>query len=389
MEFSLKKTIKIFLVVCLFFTTNLSFGIENNKFTKIYNKAYEAYQENNFLEAVNNFEMANKISAFDSFFFLVGHCYDLMEQYQEAKSYYNLYLSNFPNGAFTRKARLRINKIENPKKVIVSEEWSGKADTRPNIEKEQKMKIPRNVHPDAPPPPVRVRGRAPPAPTGMIFVKGGCFYMGDTFGDGVEMERPVHEVCVDDFLIGMFEVTQREWQEVMGENPSRFKGCGDDCPVEMVSWNEVQGYIMRLNSKTGRIYRLPTEAEWEYAARSGGKREKWPGTSNISELEKYAWYSRTSGNKTLPVGQKEPNGLGLYDMSGNVWEWVQDNFDKDYYKYSPKDNPTGPSSGETRVLRGGNWGTDPWGLRATTRFGYNPAYGRDSGGFRLSLSAQN
>ena len=113
----------------------------------------------------------------------------------------------------------------------------------------------------------------------MVFVNGGCFDMGDTFGDGEADEQPVHNVCVDDFYMGKYEVTQKEWVSVMGDNPSKFKGC-DTCPVETVSWDDVQEYIRKLNSKRGQRYRLPTEAEWEYAARSGGRREKFAGFSD-------------------------------------------------------------------------------------------------------------
>jgi formylglycine-generating enzyme required for sulfatase activity len=114
----------------------------------------------------------------------------------------------------------------------------------------------------------------------MVFVQGGCYQMGDTFGDGESDEKPVHKVCVHDFYMGKYEVTQGQWKAVMGNNPSNFSNCGDNCPVEQVSWADVQQFIQRLNSRSGKNYRLPTEAEWEYAARSGGKSEKWSGTSS-------------------------------------------------------------------------------------------------------------
>jgi len=186
----------------------------------------------------------------------------------------------------------------------------------------------------------------------MIFVNGGCYQMGDTFGDGFDSEKPVHEVCVDDFYMGKYEVTQGQWQAVMGNNPSYFKS-GDNYPVEQVSWNDAQEFVRKLNQRSrGGKYRLPTEAEWEYAARSGGKREEWAGTSSESDLGDYAWYDKNSGGKTHPMGQKKPNGLGLYDMSGNVWEWVQDWYGD--YSSGSQNNPTGPSSVPSRVLRGGD-----------------------------------
>ncbi len=232
--------------------------------------------------------------------------------------------------------------------------------------------------------------------TGMefVFVKGGCFQMGDTFGDGGNTEKPVHEVCVDDFYIGKYEVTQRQWTEIMGSNPSIFKGC-NDCPVEQVSWNDVQVYINKLNQKlapadskqgTGKKYRLPTEAEWEYAARSGGKNERYSGGNDPDSV---AWHYNNTGGKTHPVGQKKPNGLGLYDMSGNVWEWVQDRYDENYYKNSPRNNPQNANNGEYVVLRGGSWDGEPWHLRTSNR-GEGECGGHDGDdGFRLALPSSH
>jgi len=215
----------------------------------------------------------------------------------------------------------------------------------------------------------------------MVFVKGGCYQMGDTFGDGYDNEKPVHEVCLDDFYMGKYEVTQGQWKQIMGNNPSYFKDCGDNCPVEGVSWNDIQEFIQKLNNKTGKNYKLPTEAEWEYAARSGGKNEKYSGGNDVDSV---AWYNKNSGNKTHPVGQKKPNGLGIYDMSGNVWEWVSDWYDGDYYKNSPKNNPTGPNSGTFRVLRGGSWrGYDTRFLVPADRGSSYPGSRSSDLGFRL------
>lgn len=227
--------------------------------------------------------------------------------------------------------------------------------------------------------------------TGMefVFVEGSCFEMGDIFGDGYDTEIPVHKVCVDGFWMGKYEVTQVQWEKVMGNNPSRFKN-GDNYPVESVKWEDVQELLRRLNQMAGKRYRLPTEAEWEFAARSGGKREKWAGTSRESELGEYAWYSVNSGGTTHPVGQKQPNGLGLYDMSGNVWEWVQDWYDKNYYKNSPTNNPKGPSSLTTyRALRGGSWNDSPRNMRTSARSGaVGPLSRNPFIGFRVVLSAK-
>lgn len=181
-----------------------------------------------------------------------------------------------------------------------------------------------------------------------VSVQGGCFQMGST--EGNSDEKPVHEVCLSDFYIGKYEVTQGLWFQVMGNNPSRFNNCGDDCPVEQVSSSEVIDFIHMLNSLSAEKYRLPTEAEWEYACRSRGKDESFCGGKDIDKL---AWFEKNSFGKTHPVGKKQPNSLGIYDMSGNVWEWVQDW--KDEYSKAPQLNPHGSSIVSTRVRRGGSW----------------------------------
>lgn len=224
--------------------------------------------------------------------------------------------------------------------------------------------------------------------TGMefVFVKGGCFKMGDYLGSGNSNERPVHSVCVDDFFIGKYEVTEAEWKKVMSKNPSEHKTC-DNCPVDNVSRNDAEEYSQMLKQKTGKNYRLATEAEWEYAARSGGKGELWAGTSIEAELEDYAWYKATSGKTTHPVGQKKPNGLGLYDMTGNVWEWVSDWYDNSYYSVSPVNNPKGPTSGRD-VIRGGSYSDNAKNIRTTRREDHQHGDRENAYGFRLVLSAQ-
>jgi formylglycine-generating enzyme required for sulfatase activity len=221
----------------------------------------------------------------------------------------------------------------------------------------------------------------------MVFVKGGTFTMGCTSeqSDCDSDEKPTRRVTVRDFYIGKYEVTQKEWRDVMGSNPSSFKNCGDDCPVESVSWNDVQEFIRKLNQKTGKKYRLPTEAEWEYAARGGSQSKgyKYSGSNNIDNV---AWYTGNGGSKTNPVGRKQPNELGIYDMSGNVWEWVSDWYGSNYYGSGVNNNPTGPSSGSYRVDRGGSWFNFALICRVANR-DYGHPDGRDSGlGFRLALS---
>ncbi len=222
--------------------------------------------------------------------------------------------------------------------------------------------------------------------TGMEFVlvPGGCFEMGSAEGE-VE-EQPVHQVCVDDFYLGKHEVTQGEWLAVMGSNPAYFKN-GDNFPVESVSWFDTEDFTAKLNTLSALNYRLPTEAEWEYAARSGGKQEKFAGSDNADGV---AWHRQNSTAASVPgssheVGQKQPNGLGLFDMSGNLWEWCADWYGADYYQESPDRNPQGPTSGAVRVGRGGSWYSEPNDMRTTIRGNFAPAAFGPLLGFRLVL----
>ncbi len=219
----------------------------------------------------------------------------------------------------------------------------------------------------------------------MVFVKGGCFDMGDIFDTGNSDEKPVHTVCVGGFYLGKTEVTQKQWVDITGHNPSKFP-C-EDCPVERVSWNDVQGFIKKLNEKTGMNYRLPTEAEWEYAARSGGRKEQWAGTSNVEEIGEYAWYGLNAEGRTHTVAGKLPNGIGIYDMMGNVWEWCSDWYNEHYYETHPSKDPQGHSEGPNCVLRGGGWRSKEKGLRTTDRNDFDPASKKFSDiGFRLARS---
>ncbi len=217
-----------------------------------------------------------------------------------------------------------------------------------------------------------------------VFVKGGRYEMGDTFGEGGDNEKPVHEVSVGDFWMGKYEVTQGEWQMVMDYNPAKFKK-GDDYPVESVRWTDIKEFIKKLNKETGKKFRLPTEAEWEYAARSGGKKERFAGTSEEDLLDQYANYGKNRG-ATTPVGSYEPNGLGLHDMSGNVYECVQDVYDKKAYsKHAPEDPITNKSFDTDRVFRGGSWHSKPNRVRCAYRLHWSPSsrFMGSHRGFRL------
>ncbi|HFA51592.1 MAG TPA: TIR domain-containing protein [Bacteroidetes bacterium] len=240
----------------------------------------------------------------------------------------------------------------------------------------------------------------------MVPIKGGTFQMGDEHGDLWKKWkdcRPLHPVTVKGFHLCQYPVTQAQWRKVMGSDPPElgFKGC-DDCPVESVSWDDVQEFLKKLNAKTGERYRLPSEAEWEFAAR-GGTKSKGYEYAGSNDVEKVAWYWKNSGDKKLygdwdlgkilinncrthPVSQKAANELGLYDMSGNVWEWCEDVWHGDY-KGAPDDGRAwveGGEKGRRRVVRGGSWIRDVRYCRCAFRYRVNQDIRNDRIGFRLA-----
>jgi formylglycine-generating enzyme required for sulfatase activity len=220
----------------------------------------------------------------------------------------------------------------------------------------------------------------------MIKVEGGTFMMGATSEQGKDAskdEKPAHSVTLSDYYIGETEVTQELWEAVMGSTPSSYSGYPQR-PVERVSWNDCQEFITKLNQLTGKNFRLPTEAEWEYAARGGNKSKgyKYSGGNTIGNV---AWCTDNSGSRTHNVKTKQANELGIYDMSGNVCEWCQDWYGKNYYQNSLQTNPTGPTSGSSRVLRGGSWGYDARYCRVSYRGYYYPDYRDFNRGLRLVL----
>ena len=217
----------------------------------------------------------------------------------------------------------------------------------------------------------------------LLYVKGGTFTMGCTpeqNGDCNNDEKPTHSVTLDDYYIGKFEVTQDLWTAVMGKNPSNKKG--DNLPVENVSWNDAQDFIRQLNQMTGEHFSLPTEAQWEYAAR-GGSKSKGYKFSGGNILGNVAWYADNSASTPHQVGTKDPNELGLYDMSGNVWEWCYDLYGN--YSSESQNNPTGPTSGSVRVLRGGSWSYFAGLARVSYRLYGQPGSRFSGRGFRLVL----
>ncbi|CAK8714049.1 Formylglycine-generating enzyme, required for sulfatase activity, contains SUMF1/FGE domain [Candidatus Electronema halotolerans] len=218
----------------------------------------------------------------------------------------------------------------------------------------------------------------------LIYLPSGCFKMGSSINEKGRFawEGPVHEVCVDGFWIGKYEVTQEQWQKIMGGNPSGFQK-GGSYPVENVSWNDAQKFLNRMNKRSSRVYRLPTEAEWEYACRADSS-GKYCGGDTPDFL---AWHEENSGGITHPAGKLQANAFGLYDMSGNVWEWCSDRFDKNYYGLAgTRLNPQGPASGsENRVVRGGSAGSRVLNCRAAFRFRNKPDYRENLMGFRVVM----
>jgi formylglycine-generating enzyme required for sulfatase activity len=204
--------------------------------------------------------------------------------------------------------------------------------------------------------------------------------MGDTLDQGVENEQPVHQVALDDFHISRYPVTQGQWSLLMKENPSEFQHA--DHPVEQVTWSDACDFARKLSqsAQTDVRFMLPTEAQWEYAARSCGADDLYAGGDDIDAV---AWYEANSRGTTHPVGGKKPTALGLYDMSGNVWEWCRDTFQPDAYGRHGRRNPVAASSGPDRVIRGGSWNLDAWSARCARRFNFRADFYGPGLGFRL------
>lgn len=214
----------------------------------------------------------------------------------------------------------------------------------------------------------------------LVLIPAGEFTMGETGGE--PDEQPARRIVISQpFYLGKYEVTQAQWKQIMGNNPSKF--VGDDLPVDSVSWKDVQTFIQRLNDAGDPFfYRLPTEAEWEYACRAGTT-GKYAGN-----LDAAAWYFDNAGGKTHPVGKKAPNAFGLHDMHGNVREWCQDWYDDFYYKKGPTDDPTGPTNGLWRVIRGGSYLANSAACRSAVRYKLDPELKLDSVGFRIAASVR-
>lgn len=310
---------------------------------------------------------------------------------------YENYIASYPQGEYAREARFRIKELKRKNANPLS--WERYAIISGGVlavvllawlvsnmfggGKEQQGA--QTISPSSLPENVGVQ-TAKKSGLEMVQVAGGVLTMGCLDGRDTDCgndEKPVHTVNLSDFQIGKYEVTQADWRDVMGSNPSYFKNC-DDCPVEQVSWNDIQDFLKELNTKySGKGYRLPTEAEWEFAARGGTVSRKFQYAGG-NDMNQVGWYGNNSDNKTHPVGQKSPNELGLYDMSGNVWEWCSDWYAS--YPTGTQTNPTGPASGSPRVIRGGGWINEPQHCRSAYRNRSTPPYRFYGLGFRLAAS---
>ncbi len=297
-----------------------------------------------------------------------------------------------------------VKSAENPVATPITNQTEKPVSSTPPATKQSKKKGKEKPQKTEAPPPVIVAAE----PTSkepihdsddflpLVYVQGGTFNMGEKVSGPPSpggFPRPgaprlgstamvsEHPVTLKSFYIGKFEVTQKQWKAITGSNPSGFQNC-DDCPVERVSWEEVQSFLNALNQKTGKKYRLPTEAEWEYAAQGGNKTMNWPYAGG-KDVNATGWYVMNAKKTTHPVGQKQPNELGIYDMSGNVLEWCSDWFNPKYYQVSPTSDPTGPIQGELRVARGGSWMNKPGTLKVTFRRGIKPNATYSDVGFRI------
>jgi formylglycine-generating enzyme required for sulfatase activity len=216
----------------------------------------------------------------------------------------------------------------------------------------------------------------------LVLIGGGTFAMGDTLDQGIDNEQPVHQVKLDEYYISRFPTTQAQWSQLVEDNPSAFKH--PENPVEQVTWMDACDFARKLTDaqQEAVAFMLPTEAQWEYAARSGGRDQLYAGGDDIDAV---AWYELNSQGTPQPVGRKRPNDLGLFDMSGNVWEWCRDTFHPDAYTRHGSQNPETASAGKDRVIRGGSWNLDAWSARCARRFNFRTDFFGPGLGFRLVM----
>jgi formylglycine-generating enzyme required for sulfatase activity len=280
---------------------------------------------------------------------------------------YKDYLQSYPSGAYIAIARAKIKRLETVKNRLPN---TGPVDSGGNVATPSKGVENSNA--------VRPKSFKNRQGIEMVYIPPGEFSMGSANGE--LDEKPVHNVTIaQGFFMGKYEVTQAQWQVVMGNNPSYFKDCGGNCPVEPISWHDAQDFISKLNdTNDGFKYRLPSEAEWEYACRAGSTEDY-----SSADVDEIGWYSHNSGKRTRAVGQRQPNAFGLYDMSGNLWEWCHDLY-HDSYKSAPPDGSVWQDGDSTyRVVRGGSWNSQASLLRSASRDRNSPNSRFSSYGFRV------
>ena len=347
----------LFLINCLQAVGQDYLQLANNCFEK---GDYECAKKNYTLfQTLDGTNMSTQIQKTDECLRTLNLADDYFKEreYEKARDRYKIVLTNNPKDLYAQKQYNECEKLSQSDTTTSAS--TPKQATQPNVQNSQ-------LH---------------PVILDMVFVEGGTFLMGSPQKSGYKNARPKHIVDVSSFSIGKYEVTQGQWKAIMGSNLSK-KNYGDNYPVENVNWDDVQVFIKKLNEITGEKYRLPTEAEWEYAARGGNKNQGYiySGSNNIYDV---AWFNLSEG-EIMPVGAKQPNELGIYDMSGNVWEWCNDWYGK--YSSSILNNPKGPSSGNKRVIRGGSTYSAGWCSRVHYRTSSEPSRRNGQVGFRLALS---
>ena len=359
----------------------------DQSYDDLYNKAFESYDKGEYNNALLVFNEAFKLDkGITDAPYMIGRCYYRINDFKKAVEWFK-YAADRGDKEATYYLALCYEEgkgvVHNENEALRLYEIVANSNSELKTNASQKVEILRIAKQAALRPRTNQTFTVNGVSFTMVYVEGGTFTMGATKEQGRDAdseERPTHQVTLSGFSIGQTEVTQALWQAVMGSNPSWFIGDLQQ-PVEKVSWDDCQTFITKLNQLTGQNFRLPTEAEWEYAARGGTKSQgyKYSGSKKLGDV---AWYSKNSGSTTHAVGTKSANELGLYDMSGNVWEWCQDWYGD--YSADAQSNPTGPTSSSDRVCRGGGW-VDFNGCRVSCRLNGAPSFTNFIIGLRLAL----
>ncbi len=404
-RFCARRVCRVVLALCLSLWAFSAALAQTNCCKILRNAGQKAFDQKDYAKAIEHWTKGQQCSD-------AANCPDLkglVRKAQEAADWeaaqrsntaaaYGSFLSKWPNGTYAAEARKRRDRLQeaadwdSAQRANTAAAYGSFLSKWPNGANAAEARKRRDALGSAPATNSAIIQKLE---ADMVLVEGGTFTMGCLSarrdGDCFDEEKPWREVRVSDFYIGKYEVTQAQWRAVMGSDPPELynKGC-DDCPVEGVSWDDVQAFLKRLNALTGKRYRLLTEAEWEYAARGGrqGRGYMYSGSNNLDEV---GWYDgnyqrgKTYGSQgtTRPVGQKKANELGLYDMSGNVWEWVEDDWHDDY-RGAPRDGRAWVDSPRAsyRVYRGGSWCTTARYCRAAYRHAWHPAARHLDLGFR-------